>query len=333
MTRRTGPDATWPPTGTACRRPVPRGRCEGPHMEHVDRRPEPGRAPGRRRAVTIRVARSAAALVLLLVLGACARGSGDDGGGGPAGSYPYAPDDLVLQISWTGGFVTPQMLTGRLPLVSVYGDGRVVTEGPVAAIYPGPALPNLQVQRIDAAAVQALVDRALDAGVGETGDLGTPPLADAPSTRFTVSTGLETRTSEAYALSEDTTGITGEQAAARAELLALLGELTDLSAGAAQAYVPAAVAALATEYPPAEDPGLVPPDAPWPGPALPGDPLEARPGPFCVVATGDQATAVLEAAGSANALTPWLGDAGARWSLLLRPLLPDETGCADLRQG
>src|SRR3954452_19107277 len=201
MTRRTGPDATWPPTGTACRRPVPRGRCEGPHMDHVDRRPGPGRAPGRRRDVTIRVARSAAALVLLLVLGACAQGSRDDGGGGPAGSYPYAPDDLVLQISWTGGFVTPQMLTGRLPLVSVYGDGRVITEGPVPAIHPGPALPNVQVARLGEDDVRDLVQQALDGGVGDTADLGSPPVADVPSTRFTVFTGLETITREVYALS------------------------------------------------------------------------------------------------------------------------------------
>jgi hypothetical protein len=281
--------------------------------------------------VTTRPVRSAAVLALLLALAGCAP-AGAGGGDAAPSAGPYASDDLVLRVEYTGGFVTPQLLAGRLPLVSVYGDGRVVTEGPVAAIHPGPALPNLQVQRIDAAAVQALVAGALDAGVGSTGDLGTPPLADAPTTRFTVSTGLETLTSEAYALSEDTTGLTGDQAAARAELLAFLGDLTDLSAGASQAYVPAAVAALATEYAPSDDPGPAPPDVPWPGPALPGDRLEARPGLSCVVATGDRATAVLEAAGSANALTPWLGDDGARWSLLLRPLLPDETGCADLRE-
>jgi len=283
--------------------------------------------------VTIRVARSAAALVLLLVLGACARGSGDDGGGGPAGSYPYAPDDLVLQISWTGGFVTPQMLTGRLPLVSVYGDGRVITEGPVPAIHPGPALPNLQVQHIDRAAVQRLVSRALDAGVGDTADLGTPPVADVPSTRFTVSTGLETIVRDVYALSEATeagTGVTADQAAARARLQSFSDELTGLSAGASEPYVPTALAALATAY--AGEPELPQPDTAWPGPALPGEPLAAPLGLSCVVATGEQAATVLDAAQTANALTPWVSADGARWALVLRPLLPHETGCADLQQ-
>ena len=40
--------------------------------------------------------------------------------------------------------------------------------------------------------------------------------------------------------------------------------------------------------------------------------------------------AVLGAAAKATATTPWVS-AGNSWSLLLRPLLPDETGCADLQ--
>lgn len=279
----------------------------------------------------MRAARLAMALALLLALGACAQRGGGTGGGTSAG--PYAPDDLVLQAAWTGGFVAPQVLAGRLPLVSVYGDGRVLTEGPVTAIYPGPALPNLQVTRIDPARVQDLVQRALDAGVGDTGDLGTPGIADAPSTRFTVFTGLETIQREVYALreaGEGAPGVTPEQAAARAELAAFLDELTGLSAAGSEPYTGDAVAAVVSPYTSAEEPELVPPDTAWPGPALPGEPLNAPLGLGCVVATGDQATAVLEAARSANALTPWTSADGGRWSLTFRPLLPHETGCADL---
>jgi hypothetical protein len=50
-----------------------------------------------------------------------------------------------------------------------------------------------------------------------------------------------------------------------------------------------------------------------------------------VTATGDQARAVLDAAASATQLTPWVSGDGTRWSVLFRPLLPDESGCADLR--
>jgi hypothetical protein len=246
----------------------------------------------------------------------------------------------VLQVAVTGGFVPPQTGAGRLPLVSVYGDGRVVAEGPVAAVHPGPALPNLQVQRIDAAGVQALVDRALAAGVGDTGDLGAPPLADAPSTRVTLSTGLETLVREAYALTEagaEASGLTADQVAARAELRDLVDALTDLPAtlGAdavsdAEPYVPEAVGAVVSPWTDPGD-GLARPAQPWPGPALPGEPLEPGLGLGCVVATGEQAQSVLRAARSATAVTPWGADDGARWSLLLRPLLPSESGCADLR--
>jgi hypothetical protein len=49
-----------------------------------------------------------------------------------------------------------------------------------------------------------------------------------------------------------------------------------------------------------------------------------------VTATGDQARALLDAARAGNAATPWTTADGTRWSVLFRPLLPDETGCADL---
>ena len=45
--------------------------------------------------------------------------------------------------------------------------------------------------------------------------------------------------------------------------------------------------------------------------------------------TGTDAAAVLEAAASANMLTPWVSN-GSRWQVNFRPLLPDETSCDDL---
>jgi hypothetical protein len=280
------------------------------------------------------IARSVAALVLLLLLGACATSTGS--GGEDGSPYPYAPDQLVLRVAYTGGFVPPQMLTSRLPLVSVYGDGRVLTEGPIPAIHPGPALPNIQVTRIERSDVQDLVAAALDAGVGDSADLGTPPVADAPSTRFTVATGLETIEREVYALQEapeDGGGLTADQVTARAKLAEFLARLTGLSAGRSAPYTPVAVAGLVRPGAPTDDPQLVQPEQPWPGPDLPGEPLSGPAGLSCVVATGDQATAVLTAAGHANQLTPWVSPDGTRWTVTFRPLLPDESGCADLQNG
>jgi hypothetical protein len=278
------------------------------------------------------IARSAAALAALLLLGACAAQSPSPRGGGSS-PYPYAPDQLVLRVAYTGGFVTPQVVVSRLPLVSVYGDGRVLTEGPTPAIYPGPALPNLQVSHIEPSAVQDLAAAALAAGVGEDDDLGSPPDADAPSTLITVSTGLETLQREVYALQEtppDGGGLTARQVEARKKLSHLVDRLTSLSARASEPYTPETVAGIVGPYTPDEDPLLVQPDQPWPGPELPGEPLPGPTGLSCVVAGGDQATAALAAAGNGNALTPWVGADGSRWSVTFRPLLPDESGCADL---
>ena len=295
--------------------------------------------------IRVRAARSAVALGLLLVLAACA---GQDGGGSAADDadpgLPGAPDELVLQVAYTGGFVTPEMLAGRLPIVSVFADGRVITEGPVPAIYPGPAWPNVLVQEIDRAAVHTLVEHARAAGVTGSEDLGTPPLADVPSTRFTLATATETTVREVYALTESagmdagSSGLTEEQLAARAELVGFLDELTDLpgTLGAdavsdPAAYEPAAVAALVLPWTddPAAEPELARPDVRWPGPALPGEPAGVR-GLGCVTATGEQARAVVTAARAATSLTPWVTDDGARWAVSFRPLLPHESGCADL---
>ena len=219
----------------------------------------------------------------------------------------------------------------RLPIMSVYADGRVLSDGPVEAIYPGPALPNVQETTIDQGTVQDLVNQAMAAGVAETSDLGSPPVADAPSTRFTVVTADETYQREVYALFESPLeggGLTPDQEAARAKLSDLLATLT--------ASPPARQRRTSrTPWRPSPRLGSTPVTVSRrrrpPGPArrCPGN----RPAPRdvgCVTATGDQARALLGAAASANAATPWVGADGTRWSVIFRPLLPDESGCADL---
>lgn len=301
-------------------------------------RAEPISARSRPRGMTIRGALGPAlAAAVLLVLAGC----GERGAAGtptptptPPPTQPAATAGLVMRIEYTGGFVGPAVTAGRLPLVSLYADGRVVTEGPMIEIYPAPALPNLQERRIQASAVQRLVDQALAAGVGDTTDLGSPPVADATATRFTVVTASHTYVREVYALIDTPVGadgLTDEQRAARRRLSDLLDTVTGAAAGGSEttAYAPAAVAALVRPWTDPQD-GMTQPDAAWPGPALPGEPLGGLPDLTCVTASGDQARALLTAAASARATTPWVTADGARWSVDFRPLLPDETGCADL---
>jgi hypothetical protein len=299
------------------------------------------------------------ALAVLLLVAACTpRASGEAGTPAPGTTegasteFTLPAGGLVLQVVHTDGFLTPQLLAARPPLVSVYADGRVITQGPQIEIFPPPALPNLQVQHVDAEAVSLLVDRALRAGVAGSADLGRPPVADLPTTRFTVVTREETSVREVYALGAEGppdppgsarpdspgSGLTEEQQAARTELQDLLRALVDPASalpaetvGEQEQYLPAAVAGIVTEW---ADPqtGLDQEPVPWPGPRLPGSPLEPRLGLSCVLADGEQAQEVLAAARSAGTATPWLSEDGRRWSVALRPLMPHEKDCADLAQ-
>jgi len=261
---------------------------------------------------------------------------------GSAGATPSTtpaadlPDDggLVLQVEYVNGYVAPEAAYAQLPLVSVLADGRVFTQGPVAAIYPGPALPNVQVTQIEPARVEDLVQHALDAGVGGRTDFGAPSVADVPDTRFTVVTDDGTLTTDVPALQggapegERPPGVTDEQAAARAHLQGLLDELTGLSAEGSEPYRPEAVAAVVSRsFRPEASPDDL---ATWPGPPLPGDELSTGTDVYCVVARGDEATAALEAAADATVETVWQNADGGRWAVALRPLLPHEDGCADL---
>lgn len=293
-----------------------------------------------------RAAGWAAVACLLLLVGACAARTGGGGAGTPA--TPAPSDRLVLQVRFVGGFLPVGVGSANPPIVSVYADGRVITQGPVPAVYPGPALPNLQVQRISTVDVHTLVDRSLAAGVRDGQDLGRPPVMDAATTRFTVVDGDHTYVRDVYALMDtphgggvhpDSVGQDGpgpQQQAARDKLLELYQALTDLEGTLgnghvrdAGAYTTDAVAAVVTAaHPQPQDPPQTP--QLWPGPALPGEPFAQQAGVTCLTATGAEATTLLRAARKANALTPWTGPDGRQWWVHFRPLLPHESGCADL---
>ncbi|MGI5247408.1 hypothetical protein [Dactylosporangium sp. CA-139066] len=271
---------------------------------------------------------------LVVVAGALLAGCASPTVAGPPATT-YAPADLVLQVRIFGGFVPVSVTVTQMPEISVYGDGRVITNGPTPAIYPGPALPNVQVTRIAQADVSALTRRALDAGVGNGEDAGTPSVADAPATRITVRTDAGLVSTDVMALGLEDATLSRDQRAVRKRMQDLVADLRDLRKTLGKdhidepaPYEPARLAAVAGEWQPS-DTGQPsdPPALPWPGSAdLPGPAVPNRPGVNCLVV---DAPGVLAAARQANARTPWLsGD--ARWSVQFRLLLPDETSCADL---
>ncbi len=281
-----------------------------------------------------------AAAIPVLMLGACAQPGTSGAAGAPAttgpvtesASLPAATASLVLRAEHRGGFVPPQFLAGRLPLVSVYADGSVITDGPVPAIAPGPALPNLQLVRITPQQVEALAAEATAAGVESGKDFGTPNVADIPSTRVSVVTGYGTQSVDVVALNgtpPDDKSLTAEQHAARKKLQTFVEKLTGLGAGKSEPYRPAEVAAIARPYTEPGD-GLTAKPVEWPGPALPGEHLNKAVDLRCVAVSGERKAAVWAAAGKANQATPWVSG-GKQWSVTFRPLLPEESGCAALR--
>jgi hypothetical protein len=287
----------------------------------------------------------AAAVPLVVLLGACAQ---QTAAGSPTGSTGSAgapesttakgpgADDLVLRTETYGGFVAPGLVLGRFPQLSVYGDGRVISEGPVPSIYPGPALPNLQVSRITPEFLQSLVKDGLAAGVRNGADLGQPGVADAPTTRVTVATANGKQVVTINALSETPSNdrrLSTAQRDARVKIAAYVKKLNALPtrAGAPRptAYEPTSVVVFASPWAkPANGP--VPPAKAWPGPALPGTDIDSATKAGCVAVTGDQTAKVLAAAKNANALTPWTTGSG-KWRIVFRPLLPDESGCAAVK--
>src|SRR5436309_15274616 len=79
--------------------------------------------------------------------------------------HPTGSADLVLRMDVGGGFVAPAYELRRIPTWSLFGDGRIITEGPQIEIYPGLALPCVQDQIITVDGVQTISDAAMCTGL------------------------------------------------------------------------------------------------------------------------------------------------------------------------
>jgi hypothetical protein len=278
-------------------------------------------------------------LALLAVLvSSCADPSPGDGSPAPAISHGTAADDLVLRWGYEGGFTPPEYQLTNLPVFSLYGDGTIVRPGPQIEIYPGPALPALEVVRVDEAGVQAILEAAFDADldtVGDLTDMGSVGVADAPETVFTLGAGGVDRSVRVYALAEaggQFPGMPDEEFAAREALLGLVEDLSSLetwlpegSFSASTVYEAPGVRAFIAAYTGQAD---LPQEAmEWPlGIPLRGAGVDAGAGFRCLAVTGEDWPALAPTVRQANQLTPWTSG-GRRFSVSFRPLLPDENDC------
>ena len=248
---------------------------------------------------------------------------------------------LILRVAYVGGLVAPKASRARLPLISVYDDGRIISEGATDMIYPGPLLPSLVVRTVGAGGAAAILKAARDAGLAgdDTTYLPGPP-PDAPNTiitvvhdgRQTVSTfGLLSPYGGQPVAGEESPGPATERvrAASAALLVRLMGSDTfGGPAGPTGTYVAGGYELFVTPGSPSPvDPQLTRPPVAWPLSVALGsfgqpDPAGGTGARIGNVIGPDSATLgpILAAA---TQITPF-SSGGKLWTVVARPLLPDE---------
>ena len=147
-------------------------------------------------------------------------------------AHPSGAQDLVLKLSYEGGFVPAGTAFVNTPAMLVSGDGHVYTPAVTPAIFPGPLLPSILVKTITEQGIQTLLNIVKRAGL-----LATPPdyaggtgVADAANTVLTINASGGTFVHSAYALGADT-----PESAPRKALLDLVNVITDVAGAVGEA--------------------------------------------------------------------------------------------------
>jgi hypothetical protein len=282
----------------------------------------------------------------LLIAGCVGTGSGGTGGNvSPSASaslrhYNLATgsNDLIIRLTDGGGLAPLSYLLTHLPGFSLYGDGRIVVPGPVDTKYPGPLLPNLRVLRITPEEIQRIVAAADEAGLlGPDAHYDATNIYDAGTSVFTLIVDGKTHTVSAYALFEGGTVEDEATAAARARLMTFRGRIEALSdllghQVTDEDYELTGMRVYVGKADETADPsGLTRQVVDWPLAIDPGTAGEqtTHVGLRCLALSGTDLTAFLAVARTANQLTIWRAS-GGRYSVMVRPLLPDESGCGIL---
>ena len=98
------------------------------------------------------------------------RDAGASGASSGAPSPSAATSTLLLKVTSEGGFINPAATLAALPIVAVYADGRILTPGPVEAIYPGPLLPPVTVRDVGPSGAAAILAAIRQVGLDKPVD-------------------------------------------------------------------------------------------------------------------------------------------------------------------
>lgn len=288
--------------------------------------------------------RPAALLLVAGLVAACSTGPGPSPTSIPSREAPptgqpsQAVANLLLRVTSEGGFINPSANLASVPMVSVYADGRILTPGPVDAVYPGPLLPPVSIKDVGPAGAQAIVAAIRAAGLdkqGAGGGIGNP---DAATTVFAVTLDGPTFFSRFHlGGGPGGPGVPGAASpdpsvAAAGDLLNRLTDPTE-SWGATNpptsVLAPAAYLIFVAPGAPVGDLPTSQPAVAWPlatpldqfgAPAVPDRGVTGlRQG----VVFGAEAATLGPVLVAANALTAF-SSGGNLYTLYVRPLLPDE---------
>ncbi|MGN6694321.1 MAG: hypothetical protein ACTHN0_09095 [Aquihabitans sp.] len=240
---------------------------------------------------------------------------------------PPAPNEVVWQQFTGGGFVPSEYVLRTVPLVTIYGDGRILRSADSNDSTLRPIA--LEQARIPDDELDAFLSDAADSGLFDPGtDFGDPSITDMASTTVTLRTGSGPHSVDVYALSADVDesigGVTDEQLERRRQLQDLLARARSLGEDPTP-YVPERVRATLIANGSQIDAGAAPKD--WPGPPISAFPEPAADGPgtSCLVIEGAEAAAVTTAAAD-NPDALWKVD-GEVHQIVTAPLIPGQEGC------
>ena len=245
---------------------------------------------------------------------------------------------LLLKVTSEGGFINPGATLAALPTVAVYGDGRIMTPGPVDAIFPGPLLAPVAVRDVGASGAAAILAAIKAAGLDKAPAGGPGIPGDSGTNVFTVVVdGVTTTSRYAGGGPQGPKGPVASGDEGRAAALALLDRLLDPAEtwGAASAaestYAPEGYRVFVAPGAPPPDASVTEPPVAWPlstplsefGTAATPD--RGIPGLRQGAVLGPDAAVLGPLLKSATSLTAFTSG-GKPYTLSVRTLLPDELG-------
>jgi hypothetical protein len=311
------------------------------------------REPNRHRRRPTVIMRTSAPLLALAAIalvagcgGADQTASGTSTAAAPAAgiAHPTGARDVVVRVASGGGFVAVEANLASLPSYTLYGDGTVIRTvaapaGSALALGAG-AAPQLETGHLDEAAVQELLSQAeraglLAPGAIDYGDMGSVGVADMPTTTVTLTTDAGTVDRAAYALGGGTVpgghDLSAAQQSARAALSGFVA-LTEGSPADATPYLPERLAVFVAPW--LEQPDVATDAEPAELPlaadlaALTKAGANSAAGFGCTVVDGEAVPKLLAATASPSPSGLWRAPGGHEaYRVVVRPLLPDETGC------